>query len=135
MQILTIRKEFECKSQPFEPNSKQSNANANHWKEILTIQMQIVTIRTTFKCKFYNHSKWIQSTQMQIETIRKGFDAFKCNFERDSKYLNANSNQWKRIRSIRIQIWSFQNHSKEIQSIWIQIQTIWKGFKVFECKF
>ena len=71
-----------------------------------------------------NHSKGIQSIQMQIRTIQKGFQAFECKFEpfeknskhskiirsilnqieqfeRDSKHLNANSNNLKGIRSIQ----------------------------------
>ena len=51
---------------------------------------------------------------MQILTIRKGFKAFECKFERDSKYSNANS-----------------NHSKGIRSIQMQILTIQKGFEAF----
>ena len=52
---------------------------------------------------------------MQIPNIRK-FEPF----ERDLKHSNANS-----------------NHSKEIWSIWMQIQirTIEKGYEAFECKF
>ena len=57
---------------------------------------------------------------MQILTIWTGFEAFDCKFysyERDSKHSNANS-----------------NHSKGIRSIRIQIRTIRKGYKTFECK-
>ena len=46
---------LECKFEPFKQDSKHSNANSNHWKGTLTIQMQIRTIPTrfeTFKCKF-----------------------------------------------------------------------------------
>ena len=59
MRILTIPKGFEafqCKLEPFERDSKNSNANSNH-------------------------SKRIQSNQMQIQTIRKGFESFKRKFE------------------------------------------------------
>ena len=65
MQILTIRtglEKFECKFEPFERDSKYSNANLNH-------------------------SKKIQSIRLQIRTIWKGFEAFECKlqpFERDS---------------------------------------------------
>ena len=59
MQIRTIRKgfeAFECKFEPFETDSKHSNANPNHSKEIRTIRMQILTIRKGFEafdeCKF-----------------------------------------------------------------------------------
>ena len=65
MQILNIRK-FE----PFERDSKRSNANSKH-------------------------SKGIRSIQMQIQNIWKGFEPFECTsepfestfepFERDSK--------------------------------------------------
>ena len=59
MQILTIRngiEVFDFKNEPFESNSKHSNANfnyskhsnadSNHLKEIRSIQMQILTIRS-----------------------------------------------------------------------------------------
>ena len=58
MQIRTIRKgleAFEFKFEPFETDSKHSNANSNH-------------------------SKGIRRVQMQIRTIRKGFEGFKCKF-------------------------------------------------------
>ena len=60
---------FKCKFEPFERDSKLSNANCNHWKGI-------------------------RSFEMQILTIRKGFEAFKSKlltFERNSKHSNANS--------------------------------------------
>ena len=78
MQILTVRKgfeAFECKFEPFEKDSKGSNANSNH-------------------------SKGIRSIQLEILTIRKGFKAFECKFEpfeRDSKHSNGNSNHSKGI--------------------------------------
>ena len=58
MQIRTIRKgleAFEFKFEPFERDSKHSNANANF-------------------------SKGIRRIEMQIRTIRKGFEAFKFKF-------------------------------------------------------
>ena len=58
---------------------------------------------------------------MQIRTIRNGFEAFECKFEpfeRDSKHVNADS-----------------NNSKGIRIIQVQIRTIQKGFEAFECKF
>jgi len=58
---------------------------------------------------------------MPILTIRKGFEAFKSNFEpleRDSKHLNANS-----------------NFLKGIWNIGMQILTVRKRFEAFECKF
>ena len=48
---------------------------------------------------------------MQILTIRKEFGAFECKFELfepNSKHLNANSNQSKRIQSIQMQIRTIQ---------------------------
>ena len=82
---------------------------------------------------------------MEILTIRKRFEAFKSKlkpFERDSKHSNANSNHFKGIRSIRMQIRKDSKHLnlnlndlKGIQSIQMQILTIQKGFEAFECKF
>ena len=59
MQILIIPKgfeTFEMKFEPFEKESKHSNANSKNLKGI-----------------------W--SFQIQIWTIRKGFEAFECKFE------------------------------------------------------
>ena len=75
MQIPTFQKEFkafECKFEPFERDSKHSNANSSRPKGIRSIQMQILTIQ--------KDSKGIQSIQMQIRTIQKGFKAFECKF-------------------------------------------------------
>ena len=100
MQILTIPKGFEafkCKLEPFERDSKNSNANFNHSNGIQSIQMKIQTIREiriiwmqirTIR-KGSNHSKGIWSIQMQIRTIQKGFGAFESKFEsikRNSKH-------------------------------------------------
>ena len=66
---------------------------------------------------------------MLILATRKGFEAFKCKvepfnkafewkfelLERDWKYSNPNSNDYKAIRTI-----------------WLQIATIRKGFEAFE---
>ena len=58
MQIRAIRKgleAFEFKFEPFETDSKHSNANSNHSKEIRRVQMQILTVRKgfeVFKWKF-----------------------------------------------------------------------------------
>ena len=58
MQIQIIRKGFEafdCKFEPFEPHSKNSNANLNPFNEFRIIRMQILTIRKgleAFDCKF-----------------------------------------------------------------------------------
>ena len=46
-------KAFECKFKPFEQDSKNSNAYSSHSKWILTIPIQIGTIRTkleAFEC-------------------------------------------------------------------------------------
>ena len=91
---------FECKFEQFERDTKDSNV-------IRSVRMQIRTIRKIFEvveCKF-NHSKGIRSVQMQFLTIRKGLEGFEFKFEpfeRDSKHLNANSNNLKGIRSIRM---------------------------------
>ena len=78
MQIRTIQKgleSFEFKFEPFERDSKHSNANSNN-------------------------SKGIRNVQMQIRTIQKGFKAFECKFEPFEK----NSKHSKIIRSILNQI-------------------------------
>ena len=85
MQIRSIRKvleAFECKFEPFESDSKHSNANSSHLKVIRSIQMQIRTIRKGFEAFKWNsrHSKGIQIIQMQILTIRKVFEAFWLKF-------------------------------------------------------
>ena len=109
MQILTIRKgfeAFECKFEPFERDSKGSNANSNHSKGI-----------RKHSNGNSNHSKGIGIIQLQIRTIQKGFIAFECRFEpfeRYSKHSNANSNRSKLIRRVQI-----------------QIRTIRKGFAAF----
>ena len=67
MQILTIWTGFECKFEAFERDSKRSNANSIPTKGILSIRMQ-------------------------IRTIRKGLEAFESKFEpfeRDTKHSNA----------------------------------------------
>ena len=98
MQIRTIRKgfeAFECIFKQLKRDLKRSNANSNHSKGTRSIQMQIATIQE------------ILSIQLQMGIIEKGFIAFECKFEpfkRDSKHSNANSNNSKGIRSIRMQI-------------------------------
>jgi len=58
MQIRTIWKgfeAFECKFEPFERDSKHSNANSNNSKVIQSIRVQILTIRKgseAFEWKF-----------------------------------------------------------------------------------
>ena len=52
MQIRAIRKgleAFEFKFEPFERDSKHSNANSNHLKGIRRIQMEILTIWKGFE--------------------------------------------------------------------------------------
>ena len=56
--IETIRKgfeAFECKFEPFERDSKHSDAHSNR-------------------------SKWIQKIPIEIGTIQKGFEALECKF-------------------------------------------------------
>ena len=69
MEILTIRNGFEaieCKFEPFKRDSKHSNANSNHSKEIWSIRIQIRTTQ--------------QGIRMQIQSFLKGFEAFECQF-------------------------------------------------------
>ena len=87
MQIQTTWKgfsSFECSLEPFERDTKKSNVNS---KGILTIGMQIQTIRMKFAKESIanlnhsngqlnanlNHSNEIQRNRMQIRIIRKGF--------------------------------------------------------------
>ena len=82
--------------------------------------------------------------------ILKVFEEFESNFktlERDLKHSNANSNDWKWIRSFQMQIPNIRkfetferdsnhsnansNHSKGIGSIQMQIRTIRKGSELF----
>ena len=65
---------------------------------------------------------------MQIRTIRKGFEAIQCKFEpfeRDLKQWNGNSKDSKRIRIIRMQIWTTENGLEAFEC----------KLKPFECKF
>ena len=139
---------------PFEQNSKHLHSNSNPsneiwriWMQILTMRMEIRTIRRRFQKhsitnsnrskgirSILNHSKGIRGIQIQIQTIGKGFIAFECKFK-----------QFKGIRSIRIQIWTIRkglkhsnpnsNDLKRIRSIRMQILIIRTKFKAFECKF
>ena len=64
MQIQTIGKRFEafeCTIEPFERDSKHSNANSNHSKVIRSFRMQIQAIQKGFKLSnpISNHSKGI----------------------------------------------------------------------------
>ena len=52
MQVRTIRKGlevFEFKFEPFEMDSKHSNANSNHSKTIWSIQMEMLKTRKVFE--------------------------------------------------------------------------------------
>ena len=85
MQIQTIRgklKEFESKFEPFEMDSKHSNANSNHSTGIRSIRMQIEPFERDSKHSNANskHSKLIRSILMQIQAIRKGLEAFERKF-------------------------------------------------------
>ena len=120
---LPIRKGFEAFKSTFEPfgrDSKHLNENSNHLKGIRSIRMQILTIQTkfeTFKCKFEpfeGDSKHSNS----YSSHWKGFKAFESKFEPFERSKNSNVNS---------------NRSKEIRSIWMQIETIRKGFEGFEC--
>ena len=87
MQIQTIWtrfEAFECKFEPFERDSKHSNANSNPSKR---------TNLEAFECKFEpferdskhsnansNYSNRIQIIQIQIRTTQKGFEAFEYKF-------------------------------------------------------
>ena len=139
-------------------DSNHSNANSNHsneirsilmqfwhWKGILTIRVQILTIRKDSKHSNANsnHSNQIQSIWMQLLTIRKGFKALKCkleHFEWDSKHSNAYS----KILTIQMEIPSIYlndiqrrfetfkcNFSKWIRSIRMQIWTLRTRFEAF----
>ena len=137
MQILSIWKgfeEYECKFEPFERDSKHSNAyskgfyhsnaNFNYLNDIWNIRIQIVairTIRTNLK-----HSNANSNHSNQIRMIWKRFKMFECKFEPfkpNSKHLNAN------LKIIRI------HNSKRVRSVQMQILTIRTRFKAFECKF
>ena len=139
MPIRTIGtgfKALECKFQPFQQDSKHSNANSNHSNRIRSTRMSIPTIWSNS-----NHLNGIGSSQMQIPTIRTGywkhwnanlnnlneiptirmvFEALECQFEpleRDSKHLNAHC-----------------NHLNGLWSTPMQIPTIQTGFEALECK-
>ena len=105
MQIRTIRKgfkAFEAKFEPFQMDSKHSNANPNlnHSKGIRTIPMQILTISKGIRSIRKNLKHWVQ-----IRTI----------------WTLQNEPFWKHLKAA-------SNHSKGIQGIRTQILTIWKGF-------
>ena len=134
-------KVFECKFQPFNRDSKHSNANSNYLKMIRSTWMQIRTQIPiiwkgfeAFEHKFEQfkkdlkqsnpnskHLNGIASIRMQILTFWKKFEAFKSQFEplkRDSKHSNPNC-----------------NHSNQIWNIRMQILTIWTRFQAFKRKF
>ena len=71
MEIRIIRKgleAFEYKFEPFEWDSKHSNANSKHLKVIGSIRMQIRAIQE------------FRNILMKIRAIRKGFKAFTNKF-------------------------------------------------------
>ena len=128
MQILTIRKGFEpfkCKLkplemvqsiriQPFERDSKHSEANSNHSKgiEVSECIFELFERDSTHWKVNPNHSKVIRHIRIQIRSIRKQiwtvrtqFEAFECKFEYATcnwNYSNENSNHPKGIRSIQM---------------------------------
>ena len=127
MRILTIRKGFECKFEPFKRYSEHSNAYSKFspFECKLTIWMRF----ETFECKFW-----------------KRFKAFECKFEPIKPNSNGNSNPSNEIQSIRMHILTIEkgfsnqsnansDYSYEIRKIRMQIQTIQKEFDAFECKF
>ena len=141
MQILTIRKDskhskrfkaFECKFEPFEPNSKYLNATSNHSKGIQSIEMQTRTLWMrfeAFECIFKVLTIQMEIPSIYLNDIQRRFETFKCNFSK-----------W--IRSIRMQIWTLRTRFeafnfifKGILTIRVQISTIWTRFEMFECKF
>ena len=144
MQIQNIRKGFEaikCKFECFKRDLKQSNANSNVSKGIPSIWMQIQTIHKKF-----------EAFESKFEPLKMAFECKFVQFERDSKHLNWNSNHFKGIRIIQIQISTtrkgfealklqfepfekglkhsnaFSNHSKGIWTIRMQIRNTWKWF-------
>ena len=129
MQIRTIRTKFkaiECKFEPFERDSKQSNENSNHSKGILTIRMQIRIIRTRFEAMEWKFKPFERNSNHSNELWSIG---------KDLKQWNANWNHLKGILTIRMRFEAFErdsNHSnansKEFRSNRIQIRTIRKGF-------
>ena len=155
MQILTIRKDskhskrfkaFECKFEPFEPNSKYLNATSNHSKGIQSIEMQTRTLWMRFEAfesifKDSNHSNG--NSKYIFERYSKEIWNIQMQFlEMDSKYSNANLNPSNEIWSIQLYIQRDSHHSSanfnylnEIRNVWMQILAIRKGFEAFESKF
>ena len=86
MQIRMIRigfELFECKFEPFEWDSKNSNPNSN----------------------------WILTIGTQIQVNRKWLEGFECifeQFERDSNHSKPSLNHSNEIQSIRMEIWTIQ---------------------------
>ena len=100
---------FECKFEPFKSDSKHSNTYYKNCKGIPTIQTKLEILKPNSKRSNgnSNHFQEIRSIRMQILTIRKGFETFECKFElfeRDSKHSDANSSHSKGIQSIRMHI-------------------------------
>ena len=137
MLIPTIRKAFkvlECQFQPFERDSKHSNANSNHSNGIQSTWMQIPTIRTEF-----------EGFESQFQPFRTAFEAIECQFQPfqyHSKHSNANSNHLNGIGSTGMQSPSDlkqsnanSNHSYGIRSIRMPIPNILMAFEALECQF
>ena len=148
MQILTIQKGFE----PFERDSKHSNANSNHLKGIRSIHgaCKFETFKKDSKHSNENLNPLneIRSIRMQILTIRKGFKAFQYkfeSFERDSNHSNANSNHCKGFKPFECKFEPFEgdskhsnanaNHLKEIRRIRMPILSIRTKWEAFKSKF
>ena len=90
MEIWTIRtgfqafdskfKQLEWKFEPFEQDSKYSNASSNHSNGIWSFRMQIRT--TTMDSKQLNaNSNHLNEIQTQILTIQMGFETIECKFK------------------------------------------------------
>ena len=125
-----------------------------HWKGILTVLMQIQTIRTRieiFERKFWpfernsarsnansNYVNQTRSIRMQILTNRKGFE---CKFEPLKPNFKDSNGIWtirKGFEAFECKFSPFKpnsKHLKGIPSIWMQIRTIWTSFEAFECIF
>ena len=116
MQIRNIWngfKAFECKFEPFERDSKHSNANSNHSNANSKLLRDLKHSNANL-----NHSNGIRSIRMQIRTIRMGYEPFICKFKCKFEPFEWDSKHLKWIRSIRIQIRT--------------IRTGFKAFKPFE---
>ena len=105
MQIRTTRKGLEALKFKFEPFERDSK----HWNANSKHSKGI----EPFECKF-------AAFECKFEQLKRDWKHWNANSKHssDSKYSNENS-----------------NNSILIRSIQMQIPTIRKGFKAFECKF